>query len=70
MKPEDPIEILRISNEIGATFYDTAYVIVALRRNLTLVTDDKKLAAKIEKYQDIILKEYKRKLHVIRSADL
>ena len=70
VEPEDPIEILRISNRIEATFYDTAYVIVALRRNLTLVTDDKKLAAKIEKYQDAILKEYKRKLHVIRSADL
>ena len=62
--------MLRISNRIGATFYDTAYVIVALRRNLTLVTDDKKLAAKIEKYQDAILKEHKRKLHVVRSTDL
>ena len=70
VEPEDPIEILRISNRIEATFYDTAYVVVALRRNLTLVTDDKKLAAKIEKYQDAILEEYKRKLHVVRSADL
>ena len=70
VEPEDPIEILRISNRIEATFYDTAYVVVALRRDLTLVTDDEKLAAKIEKYQDAILKEYKRKLHVIRSTDL
>ena len=70
VEPEDPIEILRISNRIEATFYDTAYVVVALRRDLTLVTDDEKLAAKIEKYQDAILKEYKRKLHVVRSADL
>ena len=70
VEPEDPIEILRISNRIKATFYDTAYVVVALRRNLTLVTDDKKLAAKIEKYQDAILKEHKRKLHIIRSTDL
>ena len=70
IESEDPIEILKTSNKIGSTFYDTAYVVVALRRNLTLVTDDKKLAAKIEKYQDIILKEYKRKLRVVRSADL
>ena len=70
VEPEDPIEILRISNRIETTFYDAAYVVVALRRNLTLVTDDKKLAAKIEKHQDAILKEYKRKLHVVRSADL
>ena len=69
-EPEDPTEILKTSNKIEATFYDAAYVVTALRRNLTLVTDDKKLAAKIEKYQDAILKEYKRKLHVIRSADL
>jgi len=47
-----------------------AYVVVALRRNLALVTDDKKLAAKIEKYQDVILKGHKRKLYVIRSTDL
>ena len=70
IEPEDPTEILKTSNKIKATFYDTAYVVVALRRNLTLVTDDKKLATKIEKYQDAILKERKRKLHVIRSTDL
>ena len=67
---EDPAEILKTSNRIEATLYDTAYVVVALRRNLILVTDDKKLAAKIEKYQDAILKEHKRKLHVVRSTDL
>jgi len=70
IESEDPAEILKTSNRIEATLYDTAYVVVALRRNLILVTDDKKLAAKIEKYQDAILEEYKRKLHVVRSADL
>ena len=59
-----------MSNKIGLTFYDTAYVVTASGRNLTLVTDDKKLATKIEKHQDIILREYKRKLHVIRSTEL
>ena len=49
VKPEDPIEILRISNRLEAAFYDAAYVVTALRRNLMLVTDDKKLTAKIEK---------------------
>lgn len=68
--PEDPTEILRTSNNIGTTFYDTAYIVVALRRNLTLVTDDKKLATKIEKHQANILKEYRRKLHVIKSTKL
>jgi len=67
---EDPVEVLKMSNRIGVTFYDAAYVVEALRRNLTLVTDDKKLTAKIEKHRDIILKEYGRKLDVIRSTEL
>ena len=70
INPEDPTEILRTSNNIGTTFYDAAYIVVALRRNSTLVTDDKKLAIKIEKHQATILKEYKRKLRVIRSTEL
>ncbi len=68
--PEDPAEILRASNEIRLTFYDAAYVVAALRENLTLVTDDEKLAAKIEEHQGMFLKEYKKKLRVIRSAEL
>jgi len=67
---EDPVEVLKTSNRIGVTFYDAAYMVEALRRNLTLVTDDKKLTAKIEKHRDIILKEYGRKLDVIRSTEL
>ena len=59
IEPEDLTEILKTSNKIEATFYDTVYVVVALGRNLVLVTDDKKLAAKIEKYQDAILKNTK-----------
>ena len=69
-EPQDPIEVLRISNEIETTFYDAAYVITALRRGLILVTDDKVLAARIEKYRDMILKEYGGELHVIRSTEL
>ncbi|RLG03507.1 MAG: hypothetical protein DRN60_01300, partial [Thaumarchaeota archaeon] len=57
-EPQDPIEVLRISNEIETTFYDAAYVITALRRGLILVTDDRRLAARIERYRDMILKEY------------
>ena len=39
---QDPIEVLRISNEIEITFYDAAYVVAALRRDLILVTDDRR----------------------------
>ena len=39
---QDPIEVLRISNEIEITFYDAAYVVAALRRGLILVTDDRR----------------------------
>ena len=62
--------MLRISNEIETTFYDAAYVVTALRRGLILVTDDRRLAARIEKYRDMILKEYEEELHVIRSTEL
>ena len=39
---QDPIEVLRISNEIEITFYDAAYLVAALRRGLILVTDDRR----------------------------
>ena len=70
IEPQDPIEVLRVSNEIETTFYDAAYVITALRRGLILVTDDRGLAARIERYRDMILKEYGGELHVIRSTEL
>jgi len=70
IEPQDPIEVLKISNEIETTFYDAAYVVTALRRGLILVTDDRRLAARIERYQDVILKEYGGELHVIRSTEL
>ena len=67
---QDPIEVLRISNEIEITFYDAAYVVAALRSGLILVTDDRRLAARMERYRDMILKEYGEELHVIRSTEL
>jgi len=70
IEPQDPIEVLRVSNEIETTFYDAAYVVTALRRGLILVTDDRRLAARIERYRDMILKEYRGELHVIRSTEL
>jgi len=69
-EPQDPIEVLRVSNEIETTFYDAAYVVTALRRGLILVTDDRRLAARIERHRDMILKEYGEELHVIRSTEL
>ena len=70
IEPQDPIEVLRISNEIETTFYDAAYVVTALRRGLVLVTDDRRLATRIERYRDMIVKEYEEELHVIRSTEL
>ena len=70
IEPQDPIEVLKISNEIETTFYDAAYVVTALRGGLILVTDDRRLAARIERYQDMILKEYGGELHVVRSTEL
>ena len=67
---QDAIEVLRISNEVEIIFYDAAYVVTALRRGLILVTDDRRLAARIERRRDMILKEYGGELHVIRSTEL
>jgi len=70
IEPQDPIEVLRISNEIETTFYDAAYVVTALRGGLILVTDDRRLAARMERYRDMILKEYGEELRVIGSTEL
>ena len=70
IEPQDPIEVLRMSNEIETTFYDAAYVVTALRGGLILVTDDRRLAARMERYRDMILKEYGEELRVIGSTEL
>jgi len=70
IEPQDPIEVLRMSNEIETTFYDAAYVVTALRGGLILVTDDGRLAARMERYRDMILKEYGEELRVIGSTEL
>ena len=44
------LEVLRIANKYGVTFYDASYVYVARKNNATLVTEDNKLKQKIEKY--------------------
>jgi len=43
MEVESPLEILRIAVEEDLTYYDASYLHTAMRNNLTLVTDDKKL---------------------------
>ncbi|MGI0056727.1 MAG: type II toxin-antitoxin system VapC family toxin [Nitrosarchaeum sp.] len=47
-------EIKNFSMTTGMTFYDSAYVIVAKRVGLALVTDDKSLAKTAAKYLTVI----------------
>lgn len=36
-------EVKELSSDIGQSFYDSAYLVIAKKHNLDLVTDDKKL---------------------------
>ncbi len=52
-------EVLKLAMDEGLTIYDAAYLYMALETRHILVTDDKKLAKKAEKY-----------LKVLKSTDL
>jgi predicted nucleic acid-binding protein len=41
-------QILETANKLGLTFYDSAYLVEACKRNAVLVTDDNKLAKAAE----------------------
>ncbi|BES81748.1 type II toxin-antitoxin system VapC family toxin [Pyrodictium abyssi] len=47
--PRDPILVLTVAHELRTTFYDSAYVVAASENHLTLITEDKKLARKVNK---------------------
>jgi len=46
----DPKEVLKIAVDEGLTFYDASYLHLAVKNNLTFVTDDDKLYRIAEKY--------------------
>ena len=46
-------EVLRISIELGLTAYDASYIVLAQKYGLTLVTEDKKLMSKAQKYINV-----------------
>ncbi|RLI32644.1 hypothetical protein DRO56_03180 [Candidatus Bathyarchaeota archaeon] len=47
---ERPLEILRIAVEENLTYYDASYLQAAIEKDLTLITDDKKLYVTGKKY--------------------
>ena len=46
-------EVLRMSVELGLTAYDASYIVLAQKYGLTLVTEDRKLMSKAQKYINI-----------------
>jgi predicted nucleic acid-binding protein len=46
-------EVLRTSMELGLTAYDTSYIVLAQRYGLTLVTEDRKLMGKAQRYVNV-----------------
>ncbi len=56
---DEPQDVLKIAVENGITFYDSAYLYLAIKNDLSLVTDDEKLYRIAGKY-----------VRVLRSRDL
>ncbi|MCC6021905.1 MAG: type II toxin-antitoxin system VapC family toxin [Desulfurococcaceae archaeon] len=46
-------EVLRMSVELGLTAYDASYIVLAQKYGLTLVTEDRKLMSKAQKYINV-----------------
>jgi len=47
-------EVLKIAVNEGLTFYDASYIYLAVKNNLTLVTDDDKLYRVAERYVKVL----------------
>ncbi len=58
-------EVEKVGNKLGISFYDASYAIHAKTMDLTMITDDRKLAKKLEGYVQTINSEAL--LHMIRS---
>ena len=52
-EPEDFQKILEIAKKEKLTFYDSSYIYQAQKQGLTLVTEDKELSAKGQKYVEV-----------------
>ncbi len=59
LEMDEPQDALKIAVENGITFYDSAYLYLAIKNDLSLVTDDEKLYRIAGKY-----------VRVLRSRDL
>lgn len=59
LEMDEPQDVLKIAVENGITFYDSAYLYLAIKNDLSLVTDDEKLYRIAGKY-----------VRVLRSRDL
>ena len=59
LEMDEPQDVLKIAVENGITFYDSAYLYLAIKNDLSLVTDDEKLYGIAGKY-----------VRVLRSGDL
>jgi predicted nucleic acid-binding protein len=46
-------EVLRMSVELELTAYDASYIVLAQKYGLTLVTEDRKLMSKAQKYINV-----------------
>ncbi len=71
MEVIDPSEwerILDLAVKTGITFYDASYVMVAMERDLPLITDDERLARKIKGRE--FLEKVGKTVKVLSSSEL
>lgn len=54
IKIKDHEKTLKIVQRENLTFYDAAYISVAIENNLTLITDDEKLYKAARKYAKVL----------------
>jgi predicted nucleic acid-binding protein len=54
LEMDDTKEVLKIAVNEGLTFYDASYIYLAVKNNLTLVTDDDKLYRVAERYVKVL----------------
>ena len=57
--------ILETAYKLGTTFYDSSYIVAAIEKDLTLITDDKKLIRKIKNGEDFLKKKFGQTLKVL-----
>lgn len=70
VNPTNLEDVLTIATGLQITFYDAAYISVALEKELTFITDDKKLYKKITENKNFLKQKFLKELYTANSASI